>query len=102
MPSWKFPCPSDSLTSPSQYGQRVQATDVDAGDNGEVLYSITAMRRSDRRASFSDLGRFAIDPESGIMRLAGTLQDLRRRREYPEFIVEVTATDRARDERHRK
>ena len=42
-----------------------------------------------------DLGRFAIDPDTGVISLSGSLRDLRRKREYPVFKLVISATDRA-------
>lgn len=66
------------------------------------MYHITKVKRSEGKTSFADLGRFAINADNGLMRLAGTLQDLRRKQENTQFVVQVTATDRAHDENLRK
>ncbi len=78
-----------------QPGKGVRAEDIDYKDNGRILYKVTGVKRSSGTTSLTDLGRFTIDPDDGTLRLAGTLADIRRRKQLPQFKLEITATDRA-------
>ena len=80
----------------------MHAVDNDLGDNGRIQYQISNIWRKGGGTSLTDLGRFTIDPDNGFIRLAGTLTDLRRRRQHPSYKLKVTATDRAREEDERK
>ena len=85
-----------------KYGKGVKAFDRDSRDNGRLLYKITDVQRSHGTTSLMDLGRFTIDPDDGTLRLAGTLADIRRRKQRPKFYLEVTVTDRALEAKDRK
>ena len=80
----------------------MHATDRDLNGNGHITYLISEVKRSDGLTTFSDLGRFGIKESDGTLYLAGTLTDLRRKQEFPQFIITVTAVDNAPDPDDRK
>ncbi|KAK2159161.1 hypothetical protein LSH36_157g04044, partial [Paralvinella palmiformis] len=80
------------------YDERPYATDEDIRENARVEYRIERIRRVGGSASYTlmtDLGRFSVDPETCMISLSGSLRDLRRKREYPVFKLDISATDQA-------
>ena len=80
----------------------VHATDRDLNGNGQITYVISEVKRSNELTTLSDLGRFGINKNDGTLYLAGTLTDLRRRQELPEFVITVKAIDNAPDPAKKK
>ena len=84
-----------------QKHESLTATDLDAGDNGDIIYKLKEVERVGGQTSLVDHGRFTVDPDRGFVHLAGSLSDLRRTKQHPTYMLTISATDRARNESKR-
>ncbi|XP_071114980.1 protocadherin Fat 4-like [Haliotis cracherodii] len=102
-PSYRFDV-KDSLTVGTaihKFEERVRADDPDLGENGTIHFSIMGVQTKGGSFSMKDLQRFKIDRDTGVMKLADNLRDLRRKRKFPQYNVMVKAEDQARQPRDR-
>ncbi|XP_046553351.1 protein dachsous-like [Haliotis rubra] len=102
-PSYRFDV-KDSLTVGTtihKVGERIRADDPDLGENGTIHFSIMGVQTKGGSFSMKDLQRFKIDRNTGVIKLADNLRDLRRKRKFPQYNVMVKAEDQSRRPRDR-
>ncbi|XP_067676185.1 protocadherin Fat 4-like [Haliotis asinina] len=102
-PSYRFDV-KDSLTVGTaihKFGERIRADDPDLGENGTIHFSIMGVQTKGGSFSMKDLQRFKIDRDTGVIKLADNLRDLRRKRKFPQYNVMVKAEDQSRRPRDR-